>query len=1587
MKKKVAAAVLAVAVTAASLTFAGISAVPEISSTDAARAITSEGLVLLKNKNNALPLKNGAKIALFGEGQADRYQQGSGIDSLTYQAGFVAFGAGSSRALGKNGTVAPLNAFRQAQSAGEVSIYEPLSQKYKTEELTVTKDTNDANRIARFDLNYTPDDAMIDSAAGFADTAIVFISRWGGECRDFSKGQWYLTDSEKALLKSASAKFDKVIVILNTSNAIDTSWAFENSDGIDVDAVLFAGYPGVQGGLAIADIILGKTNPSGKLTFTFAKDINDYPTTESFLKQPEQEYTEDIFLGYRYFETFNKEVNFPFGFGLSYTQFKTEKESFSVEGDTVTVKVKVTNIGSVTGKEVVQVYFSAPQGVLGKAAKELCAFKKTRALAPGGSEVLTLTFNKNDMASFDDLGKTGNKSAYVLEAGDYKILAGNSVKNVSEAGVVTVNELTVVEQLSSQCPTNLTKRLLADGSFEDPHTEKEPEKQEYILPAKGSVRVEAEDAVEIGSTDSRGKPGTEPIQNGYLYNPATGEYESGYSGSALASTWYSGSYAIYKVNAEEAGEYFVSVRLATDKSSTIGIYTSADKTNWSAKTVLQLVDTKTESGGKSNWYNLKDIYANSKITLNAGVNYIKLGDMSSTANPNIDSFLLEYAHVSRAINGTITVDAADYYDISDENGYTKIAKLSGATLYNSETGAYEAFSGNTLESLWPAGSFGIYMVNADETGEYSLQMRIGGASSNSSLDVLTSVDGVTFTKANVSFSVSTGSWTKYMDVDATGTVYLTAGINYIKVAKGSAAAPNMARFVLTLQQETEKVKLDNCRIKVDIGDYFEIGDNDPTYNVNIEANKEGYIYNADTGEWDSLEVNNLANMWCADAYAIYKVDVDKAGTYRMILRVARNREDNEVFPYEINVSQDNSTYTQAFTIAKPPKTYLGDVYSGPNLNYSYIDVTGDTYLVSLKKGTNYIKFTKGGSINLCAFGLNLVSENNDPEFSGYKLIDVINGTVSMEDFVNQMTNGELATFFVSYSGKGAGAAGASDAVCQKYGFARFNMSDGPAGLSGGETAFPSETILACTWNVDMIEAYASIIGAEAQAMGVDMWLAPGMNLHRNPLGGRDNEYFSEDPYISGVMGTKIVETVQSYGVGVCVKHFICNEKESPKLNSDSRVSERALRELYLEPFRMTVTSAQPWGVMSSYNLINGTAASENYDLLNNILREEWGYEGYVCGDWNNDKDIVKEINGGLTVRDPYGSCDLSVILTAVSAGRISRSTLLKGAKAMLNTIIHMQSYAKTIACDSHNFVGGVCSVCHLADSSKVTSLKKDVGKLLVGSVTVQQNLDIASTLDMNYYAVLGYTPENPPVMNIIRGGKNAAKLEGEKQNDGTYKFTYADIAPQSMADEITAQLTLDGEILAENTESIKSYCKKVYDSTDNAKIKTFMADMLVYGQALSDYKNLGKRIVESSDSWINDNKTDFNTVKAMLVSKKNSGTHSSDGYISSAGLYFFDTNKIYFRTVNNGGFTVKMTRNGEEIVPEVSGAKYYTNGIFATGFDDEFVLTVSDGETELHKVTYSVNSYVLSKCEGEKTINALARALGCYGYSAKELKK
>ena len=273
-----------------------------------------------------------------------------------------------------------------------------------------------------------------------------------------------------------------------------------------------------------------------------------------------------------------------------------------------------------------------------------------------------------------------------------------------------------------------------------------------------------------------------------------------------------------------------------------------------------------------------------------------------------------------------------------------------------------------------------------------------------------------------------------------------------------------------------------------------------------------------------------------------------------------------------------------------------------------------------------------------------------------------------------------------------------------------------------------------------------------------------------------------------------------------------------------------------------------------------------------------------------------------------------------------------------------------------------------------------------GYALTSLNLDSGKTLDFNFYAAFASADagENATV-NIYRGDKKVSTLTGNNEV-GTlrYKFTYADIAPQSMADKITAELVVGEKVIATKTESIKSYCEKVRATADGAKYKTFMADMLNYGQALSDYKNLGKTIVGETDTWIADSKTDFENIKDKLVSvRKVETVNDENNKIKSAGLYFYDINKIYFRAEINGG-VVKINGESPKMVKD---DKYYTDGIAATKFADVYTVTAEVNGKEVHEVTYSVNSYVLAKCEGDAAINVLARALGCYGYSATQLNK
>ncbi len=265
------------------------------------------------------------------------------------------------------------------------------------------------------------------------------------------------------------------------------------------------------------------------------------------------------------------------------------------------------------------------------------------------------------------------------------------------------------------------------------------------------------------------------------------------------------------------------------------------------------------------------------------------------------------------------------------------------------------------------------------------------------------------------------------------------------------------------------------------------------------------------------------------------------------------------------------------------------------------------------------------------------------------------------------------------------------------------------------TAYPCTAILTSTWNDKLIEAFGLLLGAELYRNNVGMWLGPAVNMRRNPLTGRNLEYYSEDPYITGRMATIVIKAVQRNGIPVCIKHVICNEKESNKIWSDSQVSERALREIYLKPFEMGIREGHAEGIMTSYNVMNGLPTSENADLLRGIIRGEWGYQGFITTDWGNMKNHVREINASNNVHTPYDHCDINMIFNAIDSGEITRATLEEGIKQILWTLMRSPRYYRANTCTAaphHYDEYGRCTVCHCPNPAIRINLSKNLSKLV-----------------------------------------------------------------------------------------------------------------------------------------------------------------------------------------------------------------------------------------------------------------------------------
>lgn len=767
-----------------------------------------EGIVLLKNDKQVLPLAKGSKVALFGKASFDYVRGGGGSGEVT-----VSYAR---------------NLYEGLQLLKDkVSVFEELSAFYRDE----VKAQYKAGRVPGMTVEPEVPTELLKKAKAYTDTAIITICRFSGEGWDrksivdtenknlcisedemarrsaeiFEDGDFYLTNAEKAMVEAVKENFDNVIVVMNVGGMVDSSW-FHDDDRIQ--SVMMAWQGGIEGGLATAELIMGEGNPSGKLVDTFARELADYPSTYNFHESERYvDYTDDIYVGYRYFETIpgaDKKVNYPFGFGLSYTDFSMTAGTAYEENGRIYVPVMVTNIGKRAGKEVIQAYFSAPQGKLGKPAKQLAAFQKTRLLEVGESQSIVLSWNVADMASFDDLGKI-KESAYVLEQGVYSFYVGVSVRDVVELSYqYEVKEDTVTKQLSKKCaPTQLKKRMLADGSYEE-------------LPLGTPVDTDANELVPL------------PVEEADGFSPA----------------------------------------VRARKRYHLWVNTPAHQHRF-----------------------LKEV-AEGKLSL--------------------DEFMAQ---------------------LSDED----------------------------------------------------LACLLGGQ---------------------------------------------------------------------------------------------------PNTGV------------ANTFGWGNLPDFGVPNIMTADGPA----------------------------------------------------------------------------------------------------GLRITPE------------------------------------------------------CEVY-----------------TTAWPCATQLACSWNEELVEAVGEAGGAEVKENNIAVWLTPAINIHRSPLCGRNFEYYSEDPYLTGKLASAMVRGIQSNHIGASVKHFALNNKETNRKNSDSRASERAMREIYLKAFEIIVKDAKPWSIMSSYNIINGHRASENRELLEDILRGEWGFDGMVTTDWWTNGEHYKEVKAGNDVKMATGFPER--LLEALEKGILTRKEMEICGKRILELIL------------------------------------------------------------------------------------------------------------------------------------------------------------------------------------------------------------------------------------------------------------------------------------------------------------------------------
>lgn len=427
----------------------------EVRNAQLSKEAAEEGMVLLENENQALPLAQGSKAAIFGTGSYATIKGGTGSGDVYNRYTISVYDA-----LTSTYNISNMAWWGEYLKTFEEKKAQAAEEKKDNDYVKYTQGRfGGADSFLAIDQALTQSD-MDKAKAGGVTTAFYTVSRVSGEGADrtIGKGDYELSEVEYNNIKLIAKNFDKCVVLLNVGGVVDTKF-FNEIEG--VDGLVLMSQAGMEGGNALADILTGKTTPSGKLTDTWAKNYSDYPAATTIGDNDgdnkQEDYKEGIYVGYRYFDTFNITPAYEFGYGKSYTSFEVEPLTVAADENNVSVTVNVTNTGDTySGKEVVEVYFSAPDGSIEKPYQELAGFAKTDNLAPGESQELTVTYKTTEMSSYDEA-----KAAYVMEDGDYIVRVGDSSRNTEVAGVLTLDKDVVTEQLSNQLTLDKNRKDLS----------------------------------------------------------------------------------------------------------------------------------------------------------------------------------------------------------------------------------------------------------------------------------------------------------------------------------------------------------------------------------------------------------------------------------------------------------------------------------------------------------------------------------------------------------------------------------------------------------------------------------------------------------------------------------------------------------------------------------------------------------------------------------------------------------------------------------------------------------------------------------------------------------------------------------------------------------------------------------------------------------------------------------------------------------------------------------------------------------------------------------------------------------------------